>query len=299
MRRHAKTTTASHFFTIALAGYAMVGCSAAGDHISPETKGSEQIHSPSDQRRKLPLEMYTFSSAEELTIARARIKATAACMRKFGLTYQGPPLENISKFPAVTDRRYGLTDENYAALNGYHIAGLQPEKTPSRTPEEDIFLLGENGGASSRNGKEIPPGGCARWGWNKISQENSMDDERLAVELMHKSFSLSQSDPDTKAAISSWSNCMKRSGYSYGDPLTAGDDVSGKNEATSGEREVAKIDARCNNETNLAQTWYAIEKRIQNSLITENGAALNKWLNEKNNILRNAEAVSNGTIPIS
>jgi hypothetical protein len=80
----------------------------------------------------------------------------------------------------------------------------------------------------------------------------------------------SKTDPRVVAVIKLWSECMKRSGFTYASPLDAGGDrPEWLRAATPSVAEIrtAVADVRCKQQTNLIGIWFTIESAYENGAI--------------------------------
>lgn len=276
------------FCIAAMLAVALTGC---GNEPQNRAEGRGEAAGPSSHapsnRRVLPIEAYMLSDDERGLLQRAKASITRTCMKSLGIDYSPPPAKSSPRLN-LTDRRYGLVDTAAARDNGYHLPNTQQKfssagKNPL-TDEQDLALWGGNkhdGKAAEKepriNGVQVPKGGCMGAAERGLSGGTEIYGEGdLAVEISKESFNRSRSDSRVREAIPKWSLCMKKSGYPYTDPLTSGEDVMGKNEPSRQEKAVAVVDAECNNRTELAEKWFAVECEIQKGLIAKNRKSLDR-----------------------
>lgn len=262
----------------------------------PEVSATPSM--PSSRNLQLPLEAYAWTDAEERTKRRGEDQLAAACMRGFGFDLEPRPLYRGDK--ALRDaNRYGVTETATASRFGYHpdpaARGSVPKE--SYSPAESLVLFGPQDGqqAEKQNGKAVPKGGC----WGKSLRdlaakgpEVQPDKEEFADQLAGYTWQESQKDSRVKKAFAAWSACMKKSGYSYAQPMAAVEDkrFSQASSASAEEIRVAEADVACKRKHNVIGTWYAVELAYQDRAIEKNQQLLNTLKDRKVAILKAAAA---------
>ena len=231
---------------------------------------------------RLPLDAYIPSINEVQRMGLARRELISQCMLRLGVDIAIPkPVTGVGP-RTWTERRYGLTDADEAAVLGYGLgkrdpnAHRDPTRGPKLSPLALAVLTGE--GAALPNGMEVPPGGCSGDAERALEGQGSggdpVPDRYLAQQLSQESFGRSQRDPRVLAAFQRWSDCMRGEGHDYDEPLDPFSDRSLQRGATRKAIDTAVDDVTCKRRTNVVGIWYAVESAHQKLLIEENRAAL-------------------------
>jgi hypothetical protein len=203
-------------------------------------------------------------------------------MSQFGFTWTARAAHVPA--PNQVDRLYGVSDLATAQRYGYHLpststrAGGGPRADRSLSAPERLVLSGDTTGAGasandspdSYRGKPIPAGGCAAQARQLTIGVDDVDPTRVADAITVGMWEKSKTDPRVVAVIKLWSECMKRSGYTYASPLDAGGDrPEWLRAATPSAAEIrtAVADVTCKQRTNLIGTWFTIESAYENGAI--------------------------------
>ncbi|MDJ0346696.1 hypothetical protein QMK19_34530 [Streptomyces sp. H10-C2] len=293
MRKIRRTTAPGRYVALLLSlgtCAALAGCDTSSG--SPEGVAERPVSAVGTPNTavdlRLPLDDYMLDEFEGYKLSELLRARMTACMKEFGhISFSLPPAPS----PAVAvhnERRYGITDAKLASERGYRV----PEKTkpqvssePSLSPAESFALTGgsthpgEFGqGGSDQSGKPVPPGGCAGRA-NEALGYGSADapgNPQLVQSLDRASFDQSLQDARVKSALSRWSVCMKKAGYTYpAEPFSASNDLDFTG-PTVGEKEkaVAVADVTCKNSSGLIRDWKVVETALQEKLIAEGGTEI-------------------------
>ncbi|HEX6344437.1 hypothetical protein [Umezawaea sp.] len=243
-----------HAATLATA-LALAGCASA-----PPEEPTPVVLAGADLR--LPLDEYLLSPDQLNDLGRARVVLTRECMREAGFDYP-PEGERVDVgLRGWNERRYGITDEATAAVDGYGVGESAPVGSRTEpTPEERVALEGA-GGCIER----VEDG-------QRRSRRPGLDRE-LALRLAGESFTRSREAPRVRAVVEAWSACVRARGFDYPDPLAPSSDARFAGPATPDELAVAAADLACKEETNLVGVWFDEERSIQRDLVAANRAAL-------------------------
>lgn len=172
--------------------------------------------------KSLPLEDYMQTYQQTVTITRAvgGVLETR-CMADYGFDFQPPEAGRTPPPPndndANIERRYGISNRKVAEKYGYGLVE-QGEQTGGKMPHLTASAALVLSGRSSRDekttshsyqgGKQIPEGGCA--GGDSVRKVGADDiDMSLASKLAYDSLAKSQESAKVRAALESWSTCMK------------------------------------------------------------------------------------------
>jgi len=301
----------------------LAGCGQPSDLPTPEARPTS-----SNDPRFLPLAAYDLSD-DGHTVGTARWTLAKQCMVSLGfddLKNLGiDPLPAWPQRPAGTgvftavayaddDLRYGIQDPRQAARHGYQAARAAYE---SRNPQKKwplsqfLALTGEFFGddPKSVHGHRIPRRGCLGEADRAIYGSNPQDRRNPVLELKSKSLQQGMKDPVWKKADKAWSSCMRTAGYHYATPRDAqiGEDRQREElearlsappqdpDAPSAlEKQTATADARCKQHTGYVRTVHAVDVRIQNQLIAENRARLEKQRRWNRDAVRKAHDILEG-----
>lgn len=260
------------------AATALSGCSssqAAGDSTS-EPSVSAISRLTSTDTFMLPLDQFAPSAEDGARVQAAYRVRLRQCVAGFGLEFATQTAPSQPPALGPNARRYGVTDAETAAAYGYRVA---PEPATQKPPpkrlstEVETVLSGK--GQSTINGKPVPAGGCVAKAQNDINGGPATVDDSLADRLSRESFSRSEADSRTRAALARWSTCMKAKGFDYATPDSAvGDPGFATSAVTKVEISTAKADIVCKEQTNLVGIWAAVEMAYQQRIIAANQSAL-------------------------
>ncbi|MFJ2746239.1 hypothetical protein ACIO3O_42000 [Streptomyces sp. NPDC087440] len=226
----------------------------------------------------LPLQPYLVSYSQKVTVQRAQLAVQRSCMKRLGFSYN-PPEPGHFPPPSADDanmpRRYGLSDLDEARERAYRLpeTGEPPaDEVVSEAANAALMGRSSSGGQSASGG--VPAGGCVGESERRIGAL----DGSLAGRLNNESFEASKADPKVRAAVQSWSTCMRGKGYTVSTPLDAAKLVRVKGEPplnpSKREINVATADVECKKSTNLVDSWFKAESAIQEELIEKNQLAL-------------------------
>ncbi|MFZ3500368.1 hypothetical protein ACODT5_45360 [Streptomyces sp. 5.8] len=256
----------------------------------------------------LPLETYMQDYGDTVTIGNGKRLLAQDCMKTYGLDVQ-LPAHGLNPSPTENDanmeRRYGLTDRETAATNGYGLPGDEKPRTKQQLPKLDAVQTevltgrkaptGQNGKTApntpmearekareSHNGKKIHERGCGGWADQEINAPTPDELTRVS-ELNGNSFTESMKTPAVAAAFKDWSACMTGKGHpGFKDPFEAARSVTRPEGATAGPEEIdlalAEID--CKAETGLVATWFSEESKIQTAVIAKQRPVLESIKNK-------------------
>jgi hypothetical protein len=244
---------------LAVAVLTVAGCaSTPADEPAPVLLDSVGLH--------LPLDDYLPSQEDLDTMGRARILWLRECMRKSGFDFPPLPARHEVGLRSWNERRYGITDADLAARDGYGLgerdpATQPPTPTPSPTPEQLSALTGPDGcvALTEARQRQNSPAGA---------------DPDLPQRLAKESFTRSQRTPSVRAVLASWSECMRARGHDYADPLAAASDNRFTGPVTPHEIAVAAADIECKRTTNLVGVWFSAERELQLDQVRAHSAAL-------------------------
>ncbi|MGW3493905.1 hypothetical protein [Streptomyces sp. NPDC001020] len=285
----------------AVALAAMVGCSSSSGSddsggtgkagSAPKVASTPKLTSTTDQ--SLPIEAYLLSTDQQKQMNDAAVVLRRKCMQRFGLTYQYQPIQGKFEPKSITQFRYGVTDADEVAVHGYKPAGSEKPvvKPPPQkeSPAATMVLTGTTdpkvkpGSAAAKggqdyNGQKVPAGGCLGEANRKLgaSGPSGYSDAEIAVKVNVESFDKSYTDSRVRAVFAKWSQCMKEKGYTYADPMKAGDDPEWAKTvtATPREQQVASADVACKHKYNVLGVWYSVDVAYQKQMIEQNAEAL-------------------------
>jgi hypothetical protein len=262
------------------------GASAAGT--------STQASIPEEPSLEAPIQAFVIQAADFYTLQTAEDALSAQCMTRFGFQ---PQVEERNREGMIANQResegrlYGITDEGVARVSGYMPSERMMAQPEDKAPPSDSYLfvllgqdpnnLSPNPDSSKSPGKvggiEIPPGGCLGEARVKIwGTADSQVPDQFARQLKNDAYFAAVDDPAVKKAISDWSRCMAKSGYSYGSPLDTEFDRELGSTPSETEISTAVADVQCKKKTDLVNRWNARNVAHQISLIEKNQLALNE-----------------------
>ncbi|HZN19305.1 MAG TPA: hypothetical protein VFB84_14180 [Micromonosporaceae bacterium] len=254
---------------------ALAGCSSAGAAEPAEPPIGEVPTLLASVGLRLPVEDYLPTAEQGDRLGAARLALIRRCMARFGIDYPVKPVPASGHGPrSLTDRRYGITDIALARTAGYGLGPRDPKlatrpERPKIGPDGQTVLSGR--GRSVVNGLPVPDGGCIAEADRALDQAvPAGTDVRIGNQLQLRTFEVSKRDSRVQAAFAAWSECMRGSGYRYGDPLTVmadpaftGEDPAQRGGPSPAELAVAAADIDCKARTNLVGIWFTVESAYQ------------------------------------
>ncbi|MGE5830610.1 MAG: hypothetical protein ACM30G_19920 [Micromonosporaceae bacterium] len=283
-------------FALCLAGSLLAGCTTQQvDDDEPSIQANPPHVNP--LQLVLPLDAYRPTAIQQITLTRARNALIKACMKRFGFDYP-VVTPNAASLSSGNARRYLLADPVSAAQRGYHPpqalidASKAAQSGPTLSPAALSVVSGK--GQSSYNGQAVPEGGCNGEASRRLVKGLPATPPNLSIvdELSGDSYNRSLQHTRLRAGFASWSECMKKSGYSYRTPHDANNDRVFATEIPSPQEiATAVADVSCKEETNLVGIWAAVDQAYQSRSIVKNELKLNEVKQSMNVSLRNAADV--------
>jgi hypothetical protein len=258
-----------------LAASLLAGCAGERSGLGEDRPRAAATAAASEDLA-LPLDPYQPSPAHLDLLARARRILLVRCMRRFGVDPPAPaPAGPLP--PSGNAQRYGLADEHDARTQGYHLPGMRQASArplPRLSPAQEAALTGSGTGRSPS--RPIPAGGCAGEAERTLdASAPSAKDPNLGQLLGLQSFARSQEDRRVRALFGAWSVCMRRAGFSYGDPMQANDDPAFRTERPSrAEIAVSVADVGCKQEVDLVEVWASVEAAYQERALRRHASEL-------------------------
>ncbi|MFK4101882.1 hypothetical protein ACI2L1_17755 [Streptomyces sp. NPDC019531] len=226
---------------------------------------------------ELPLARYSLSWDEGQLLNRAEVRLVAECAARFGVTYSrsSDPDADEAMPKTLTDRRYGVANAEQAATAGFDLTptkGIDTTKATERSdtgPTTETVLSGD--GRAHVGGREVPEDGCNGEARQRMARTAPPSEyQNLPLALIDQGFTLSRQDSRVRAALASWSGCMRGRGFDYRDPLDAVADPRFTDGTSPLEIRTATADVACKRETNLVGIWFAVESAYEKRLVTDN-----------------------------
>jgi hypothetical protein len=270
----------------------------------PEPKLSAIPHiTQRGQKIAMPLAPYITSMSDLKLFDTATGLKARDCMRSLGfqswtpntITPGGPgtyqefePLDYLD--PATVARSgYPQTLVDKMGKAGAHPAAAGP------TPSDDGLRAFLGGAPRTRSGVAVPKGGCDGAATREVKgavTELPVNARSLALDAR----TYAMGDSRMKKVFVAWSGCMARHGLHYGNPLSAQNDRrwglrTSPTPASAVEKQVAAIDARCQNGLNLIGTFKALEIGYQKELVDADQASLKSSKAIADRWIANAKAV--------
>ncbi|WP_326789286.1 hypothetical protein [Streptomyces sp. NBC_00151] len=259
--------------------------------VMPEVSSVPRLITAAD--RTLPIAPYLLSDEQSDELTAAQAKLTERCMARFGLRYTSPAPAPVFRPRTPTQFRYGVTDPEAAAVDGFAPAGGRTAPATAQpaalSAETTLVLTGTNdphvkpgsaaAGRKVHKGRKIPVGGCVGEARARLRSEGpeAGGDAELPNDINIDSFESSRKHPLVRAVFAKWSQCMEGRGFSYPDPLAATSDSAWRTRTASAkERAAARADADCKMRNNVVGVWYAVDAALQRQAIEKNSVALAK-----------------------
>jgi hypothetical protein len=242
----------------------------------------------------MPLEAYqAISTQQQAALADASNLLVQHCMAARGFedtSSASPPFSSVATLGQVEAAGAGLTSLTQARTFGFarpkgtgsapsgpqiigfvNAAGFGQSLKAGRAYAEALFGFGPGFGGG--------PGGhlgCLQQASKAVYGAQVGEPVPDPVpQIAEQAASFTQTDPRIRAVIRAWSACMARHFYHYGSPSQ----VEGHRWRTPPDRaEIATsvADVTCKAQTNLLNTWLAVEAAYQQALIGQNLATLSQ-----------------------
>jgi hypothetical protein len=266
------------------------GCALA-EEPEPLVSGAA-VPPPSAEAQQLilPFDAYELSRGEYYAIRNAQDILMRACMRNHG--HDWDTIERPVKLPETKNRRrYGVVEAAVAQQFGYHVPQglLNPTDVTEEEAERDSKLSPEQREAAY--GQKV---GCSARAQTQIMKGSHADYEKYN-NLGEVIFDRSRKAPAVNQAMQAWSDCMRKKGFTYSDPLQALGDArwweSETDPPSRNEISAAVTDEACKRETRLVPVWFSTEKRMQLKALDENAAYFRSLKNAKSRQLSEARKI--------
>jgi hypothetical protein len=251
----------------------------------------------SRQRIAMPLDAVMTSMSDIKQIKSATNLKARDCMRSLGFggwtadtvttskpsDYQETDLLDYLDPASVAQSGYPQTliDKGATAL-------AQKNSSVPRPSKEELQAFT---GAATRTaaGVTIPPGGCLEDGARAVKggvADLPVDPRALAADAKFDALH----DSRMQQTFAEWSACMAQSGLHYDGPISAQNDLrwgqrTAATPASTEEKNVAAIDASCQQKINLVGTYKALEiayqqrqRNTNGSKLTEAGTIFRTWI---------------------
>jgi hypothetical protein len=252
----------------------------ASDGVPPPTPLVLQL--------QLPLDTYLLSIDEIYTVEAGTDILVQRCMTRQGLSW--PSIDRPTFGDWRNRRRYGVIEPAVAQRFGYHAvpALLSPVQVYNEKVERYRSLSRRQLVAALD-----PKTGCEKQSILQLREGIDGGDDSLAGNLGSQSLADSEKQPDVRLALAQWSNCMQAAGYRYPDPLTASADPQWSKTKIASRQEIAtaEADVRCKSKTALVTIWYHAEVRLQQDIIQQHRAYLDKLASYKTRLLGRATSL--------
>lgn len=259
----------------------------------------------------LPLDSYQdVASQQQDALAEATVILAQRCMMARGFAYPAaaPASNNAASLLAFEERPVGITSLAQAETFGY--------RQPKGQSQQGFFFVGQGAalnisqalqhhqqawlsallgiGIRAKRGVAPPPG-CLRLVYSELygPAGNAIGGGEPVLGLAFQALQWTQTDSRIRAVDRLWSRCMARRGFSYASPAAAAGH-RWPNSPSRAEIATASADVSCKTQTNLLNTWLAVETAYQQALIGANLGALSQLQARFQGLLQRAEALVRG-----
>jgi hypothetical protein len=256
----------------------------------------------------MPLEAYqAISTQQQEALADASALLIQRCMAARGFedtSSANPPFSSVLTLEQVETAGAGLTSIAQARTFGF----VHPKNTGSSPSGPQIIgFVGAVGfGQSLKAGRAYaealfgfgPGTGTGPGGHLGCMQQASKEVYGPIVgepvpdpvpQIAAQAASFTQTDPRIHAVDRAWSRCMARHFYHYGTPQQV-EHRQWRTPPNKAEIATAVADVTCKTQTNLLNTWLAVEAAYQQALIGQNLATLSQLQANFAPLLRRANA---------
>ncbi|WAE71308.1 hypothetical protein OUQ99_18935 [Streptomonospora nanhaiensis] len=240
---------------------AVVGCSTApAEQTAPRV--GEQVAD-----LWVPLDEYSLSRPDLLTVQYAEDLLAGGCMRDAGLPWEPLPPPPEEDSDPLNRKRYGLVEPELAERHGYHPPPpAEDQRTRDRVWQAREALPRDHWTTAYGEDGE---GGCLAEARETLRRDVPAVDTTLLNGYIGQTYEASREHPEVVRALDGWSTCMRAEGFDYADPLDANGDPAWAETEEPSDLEItaARTDVRCKEETGLVEVWSAVEEGIQREVI--------------------------------
>ena len=256
----------------------------------------------------MPLEAYqAISTQQQEALADASNQLVQHCMAVRGFedtSSSSAPFSSVTTLEQVEASGAGLTSLTQARTFGF----ARPKGTGSAPSGPQIigFVSAAGFGQSLKAGRAYAEalfgfgpgfGGGPNGHLGCLQQANKQVYGALFGEpvpdpvpqIAEQAASYTQTDPRIRAVIRAWSACMARHFYHYASPSEV-ERHRWRTPPNKAEIATAVADVACKTQTNLLNTWLAVEAAYQQALIGQNLATLSQLQGSFAPLLRRANA---------
>ena len=256
----------------------------------------------------MPLEAYqAISTQQQEALADASNQLVQHCMAARGFedtSSSSPPFSSVATLEQVEASGAGLTSLTQARTFGF----ARPKGSGSGPSGPQIigFVSAAGFGQSLKAGRAYAEalfgfgpgfGGGPNGHLGCLQQANKQVYGALFGEpvpdpvpqIAEQAASYTQTDPRVRAVIRAWSACMARHFYHYTSPSQL-ERHRWRSPPNKAEIATAVADVTCKTQTNLLNTWLAVEAAYQQALIGQNLATLSQLQGNFAPLLRRATA---------
>ncbi|MEV4340367.1 hypothetical protein [Streptomyces sp. NPDC049590] len=256
----------------------LAGCSAEAVHPTPPAHPSG-TPSPgglaaTDRARALllPYDRYELTPGDLATVQAAEDALMVTCMHTRGRSWTPLPAATDDDPPNRT--RYGVIEAAVATRYGYHQPPAPPgvaARTTAEGARNARLTQADADAAFGRAGTSDSVGGCWKTAHDALRKDVPTSPHEVLNELTISSFDNARKDSRVRHALSLWSACMKKSGYSYASPIDAAADAKWQETDRPSRQEisVAVADVGCKERTRLVEEWSEVESEWQREFIRE------------------------------
>jgi hypothetical protein len=221
-------------------------------------------------RLSLPFDEFKWNPREKGLLEQARYLLVKRCVETRGVDFTMPETKRTSELPDFYDnsRRYGVLDEQAAALFGYHL----PRTADSRRRQQETEEWNKKVRKTEEiaiYGKDDQPG-CYQQADAELATGVPEADPEWLGERGSESLTEAEQHKTVVQAKAGWRTCMSKLGFGYGEPNEAIEDKLWKLDSSAiSDQEIATAvaDVRCKHSAGLVTAFVEVETAWQRGLI--------------------------------
>ncbi|WP_406056480.1 hypothetical protein OG462_09845 [Streptomyces sp. NBC_01077] len=253
---------------------------------------------------ELPLDAYKLSAKDRTSLTWAQYVLADKCMRQRGMKWPAP-LTPPGESHEPNQRRYGISDATVAASYGYQ---LPPPAGVSRAEEYESDLRGkerlktvDRATMNAYTGQGGSGPGCQDRARQALHMQWMFTADPVST-ASRTAWARAKSDGRVRALDTEWSACMRASGHTRPDPLSAAESWAGSGtvpgkqgplRAPSAEEvSMARADVKCKNTVDYIERRQSVEAGYQTAEITAGSRQLQAYWSALQRSLRTAREVS-------
>ncbi|WP_328945709.1 hypothetical protein OG259_33970 [Streptomyces sp. NBC_00250] len=294
-----------------LAVLGISGCTEGAVHAG-EKSGAGTVSGPTpttstthtSRTLELPLDSYKMSTKDRTSLTWAQYVLAEKCMRQRGMKWPAP-LTPRGENRDPNQRRYGISDATVAASYGYQLppppgVSRAEEFTSERRGKERLKTV-DRATMNAYTGEGGSGPGCQDRARETLHMQWMFTADPVSA-ASHTAWVRSKNDGRVRTLDSEWSACMRASGHTQPDPLSAAESWAGSGTVpgkegplrapSAAEVSMARADVTCKDKVDYIERRQAVEAGYQTAEITAGSQKLKAYWSALQRSLSTAREVT-------